>query len=413
MQQFAAPQVDAWSAEVWPPQDEAHACVQAVQGLHGSDEAKISAIHQIRELCLPQTEFCVQNRIQVGSLGGIELMAALLDSPSDDMQRQVCLALNEACLKNMPNSHMLCHCGAIRSLMNILDSGNPDLQTQALAVLGTSAVNSVEVRFELQDCGAIRRLVALLGARTPSVQEWAAYALRKACSRSSNLQLSQSMIEQAKEEGAVRALIRMLDLPSHNKDPKEEAQQTLDYFSVDDSQARTIREQMQREGETKPLVRLQQLCWVAAAHARLGENAAPARLPAGLVKRVGLLVSAAARPAVVFRYRTQGLAWVGALDWQRRAAVAETTAAKQEEEVNALEQKLMLIPQGQARIQAIESRLEGLERVLSGLVKEEQHFVSEADIKSVQEKMSGQLTALLSSVGGLDGGDADAPSRNH
>ena len=73
----------------------------------------------------------------------------------------------------------------------------------------------------------------------------------------------------------------------------------------------------------------------------------------------------------------------------------------------------MLIPQGEARIQAIESRLEGLERVLSGLVKEEQHFVSEADIKSVQEKMSGQLTALLSSVGGLDGGDADAPSRNH
>ena len=33
----------------------------------------------------------------------------------------------------------------------------------------------------------LEELVRLLGARTTSVQEWAAYALRKACSRSSFL----------------------------------------------------------------------------------------------------------------------------------------------------------------------------------------------------------------------------------
>jgi hypothetical protein len=45
--------------------------------------------------------------------------------------------------------------------------------------------------------------VRLLGSRVASVQEWAAYALRKACSRSSNLQLSQAMIEQAKSHECV------------------------------------------------------------------------------------------------------------------------------------------------------------------------------------------------------------------
>ena len=44
-----------------------------------------------------------------------ELMAALLDSRSGDVQRQACLALNEACLKNTANSNQLCHCGAIRA----------------------------------------------------------------------------------------------------------------------------------------------------------------------------------------------------------------------------------------------------------------------------------------------------------
>jgi hypothetical protein len=300
---------DAWVLEHDDlPQNEL--CARAVQGLRQPDQpVKIAAIHSVRELCLPQNEFCVQNRVRVGSLGGIELMAALLDSPNSDVQRQVCLALNEACLKNMPNSHMLCHCGAIRSIMRILDSGNPDLQTQALAVLGTSAVNSVEVRFELQECGSILRLVRLLGAKTASVQEWAAYALRKACSRSSNLPLSQSMIEHAKDQGAVRALIQMLELPF--KDAKDEAQQTLDYFGVDDLAAKALREQMNREECTKPLVRLQQLCWMAAAHKRLGRGAVPsALLSIELIEKVGRAVPRAARPTVVFRWETQGLAWV-------------------------------------------------------------------------------------------------------
>ena len=175
-------------------QDQHHACQLAVEGLYSSaDEAtKLSAIQQVRELCLPQHPFCVQNRSTVGELGGIDLLAALLDSRSDDVQRQSCLALNEACLKNTANSNQLCHCGAIRSIMDILRSGNPDLQTQALAVLGTSAVNSLEVRFALRDCGAINQLVRMLGAKTASVQEWAAYALRKACSRSTNRQVSSS-----------------------------------------------------------------------------------------------------------------------------------------------------------------------------------------------------------------------------
>jgi hypothetical protein len=97
-----------------------------------------------------QNDFCVPNRVQIGVLGGISLLAELLDSSSADVQRQACLALNEACLKNMANSQQLCSCGAIRAIMHILDSGDPDLQTQALAVLGTSAVNSLEVRLELR-----------------------------------------------------------------------------------------------------------------------------------------------------------------------------------------------------------------------------------------------------------------------
>jgi hypothetical protein len=362
------------AAEAWGQQEQDHACQLAVEGLYDSaDEAtKLSAIHQVRELCLPQHPFCVQNRTQVGALGGIELMAALLDSRSGDVQRQACLALNEACLKNTANSNQLCHCGAIRAIMDILCSGNPDLQTQALAVLGTSAVNSLEVRFALRDCGAIAQLVRLLGAKTTSVQEWAAYALRKACSRSSNLQvspssrscmslsparprgrpllyrlpaaplssvawrcassvrlsqLSTSMIDIAKQAGAVRELIKMFELRS--KDAVDEAQQTLDYFGVDDAAVKSIREQMDREASTQPLVRLQKLSWVMGAHERLGVSSANRALAGDLVERIGRYIAAAARPAVVFRWETQGLAWVQPLDWQRRAFIAEASAARQ------------------------------------------------------------------------------------
>ena len=322
---------------------------------------------QVRELCLPQNSFCVQNRTQVGALGGIELMAALLDSPSGDVQRQACLALNEACLKNTANSNQLCHCGAIRSIMDILRSGNPDLQTQALAVLGTSAVNSLEVRFALRDCGAIAQLVRLLDAKTTSVQEWAAYALRKACSRSSNLQLSTSMIEMAKESNAVRELIKMFDLRS--KDAVDEAQQTLDYFGVDDAAVKSIREQMDREASTQPLVRLQKLSWVMGSHVRLGEVSHNTGLPFDVVARVGQYIAAAARPAVVFRWETQGLAWVQPLDWQRRAAIAEASAARQEAELVSLEGKVEAMAGGEPRLRAVEARLCGMEDRLASLAR--------------------------------------------
>ena len=185
--------------------DQDGACGDAVAGLrHEADEAtKLSAIHQVRELCLPGNPFCIQNRTQIGWLGGIDLMAALLESPNGDVQRQACLALNEACLKNTANSNQLCHCGAIHAIIEILKSGNPDLQTQALAVLGTSAVNAVEVRRGLKDAGAVPLLVSLLGSKTVGVQEWAAYALRKASSKASDLELGKAMIKEAVEAGKV------------------------------------------------------------------------------------------------------------------------------------------------------------------------------------------------------------------
>ena len=205
------------AAEPWGlhRQEQEHACQLAVEGLYSSDDeaTKLAAIQQVRELCLPQHPFCVQNRAQIGELGGIDMLAALLDSRSDDVQRQSCLALNEACLKNTANSNQLCHCGAIGSIMDILRSGNSDLQTQALAVLGTSAVNSLEVRFALRDCGAINQLVRLLGAKTTSVQEWAAYALRKACSRSNNRQVRFSVLtEQPRVEPDVAGSNRQQSL---------------------------------------------------------------------------------------------------------------------------------------------------------------------------------------------------------
>ena len=84
--------------------------------------------------------------MEIGELGGIELMGEMLLSDNGDVQRNTCLALNEACLKNTQNSQTFCQCTALSSIMQILNSDNTDLQTQALAVLGTSAVNSVEVR---------------------------------------------------------------------------------------------------------------------------------------------------------------------------------------------------------------------------------------------------------------------------
>jgi hypothetical protein len=135
------------------------------------------------------------------------------------------------------------------------------------------------------------------------------------------------MIDMAKQAGAVRELIKMFELRS--KDAVDEAQQTLDYFGVDDAAVKAIREQMDREASTQPLVRLQKLSWVMGAHRRLGQKSANMVLAQDLIERVGLYIAAAARPAVVFRWETQGLGWVQPLDWQRRAYIAEASAARQ------------------------------------------------------------------------------------
>lgn len=135
------------------------------------------------------------------------------------------------------------------------------------------------------------------------------------------------MVDMAKQAGAVRELIKMFELRS--KDAVDEAQQTLDYFGVDDAAVKAMREQMDREASTQPLVRLQKLSWVMGAHGRLGERSANMVLAEDLIERVGRYIAAAARPAVVFRWETQGLAWVQPLDWQRRAFVAEASAARQ------------------------------------------------------------------------------------
>ena len=104
------------------------------------------------------------------------------------------------------------------------------------------------------------------------------------------------MIDIAKQAGAVRELIKMFELRS--KDAVDEAQQTLDYFGVDDAAVKSIREQMDREASTQPLVRLQKLSWVMGAHERLGVSSANHALAGDLVERIGRYIAAAARPAV-------------------------------------------------------------------------------------------------------------------
>lgn len=124
----------------------------------------------------------------------------------------------------------------------------------------------------------------------------------------------------------MRELIKMFELRS--KDAVDEAQQTLDYFGIDDSAVKDIREHMEREAHTQPLVRLQKLSWVMGAHGRLGANSTTLMLADNLIKKVGQCIPAAARPAVAFRWETQGLVWVQPLDWQRRAHIAETSVVK-------------------------------------------------------------------------------------
>lgn len=81
-----------------------------------------AAVQQLRELCLPKTDRCVEHRLEVGNHGGIELMVQMLESANGDVQRCTCLALNEACLKNPANSRTFQTCGAIQRVMRILES---------------------------------------------------------------------------------------------------------------------------------------------------------------------------------------------------------------------------------------------------------------------------------------------------
>ena len=96
---------------------------EQVARLRNPDEAaRHAAVQQLRELCLPKTERCVEHRLEVGEHGGIELMVDMLGSSNGDVQRCTCLALNEACLKNPANSRTFQASGAIQRVMRILES---------------------------------------------------------------------------------------------------------------------------------------------------------------------------------------------------------------------------------------------------------------------------------------------------
>jgi hypothetical protein len=62
---------------------------EQVARLRAADEGeRHAAVQQLRELCLPKTERCVEHRLAVGEQGGIELMVHMLDSVNGDVQVQ-------------------------------------------------------------------------------------------------------------------------------------------------------------------------------------------------------------------------------------------------------------------------------------------------------------------------------------
>jgi len=333
---------------------------ETVELLRSPDEAvRHNAVQTVRELCLPKTGHCVENRKEVGDHGGIELLVEMLDARNGDVQRSTCLALNEACLKNPVNSRTFQSCGAIPRVMRVLESGNPDLQTQALAVLGTSAVNAVEVRRGLKDAGAVPLLVSLLGSKTAGVQEWAAYALRKASSKASDLELAKAMIEEAIRAGADRKLVEMCNLRS--RDAQEEAKQTLEYFDVDQE---AVQELMAREEQTKPLVALQRLCWMAVYHPRLGQGSSARALPLELVEIIAQQSAPAAREDVQERWDQQGLAWVDSLNWQQRALQAEARVGAITLRLAELQTTVEEITKRDASLHAVEERVDQMDKTL-------------------------------------------------
>ena len=349
------------------------------------------AAQVVRELCLPKTAHCVENRTEVGDHGGIELLVEMLDSRNSDVQRSACLALNEACLKNPVNSRTFQSCGAIPRVMRVLESGNPDLQTQALAVLGTSAVNAVEVRRGLKDAGAVPLLVSLLGSKNAGVQEWAAYALRKASSKASDLDLANAMIAEAIQSGADRKLVEMCKLRS--RDAQEEAQQTLEYFDVDKEAIQKI---MDTEEETKPLVALQRVCWMAVYHPRLGQGSSARRLPLELVELIARKTADAAREDVVARWEQQGLAWVDSLNWQQRALEAEARVGAITMRLAELNMAIEEITRRDASLRAVEERVDHLEKLL---MQAEGFVARAAGSRSALQAMQTDVTDLVERLG--------------
>lgn len=380
---------------------------ETVARLRSLDEQeRHQAAQAVRELCLPKTAHCVENRREVGDYGGIELLVEMLDSRNSDVQRSTCLALNEACLKNPVNSRTFQSCGAIPRVMRVLESGNPDLQTQALAVLGTSAVNAVEVRRGLKEAGAVPLLVSLLGSKTAGVQEWAAYALRKASSKASDLDLANAMIVEAIQSGADRKLVEMCKLRS--RDAQEEAQQTLEYFDVDQEAIQKI---MELEEETKPLVALQRLCWMAVYHPRLGQGSSARMLPLELVELIARKTADAAREDVVVRWDQQGLAWVDSLNWQQRALESEARVGAITVRLAELNTAVEEITRRDASLRAVEERVDQLEKKLT----QAEVFVARAvgsrsalqamqmDVADLVERLGERLSIdLLTAAAGLD-----------
>eukprot|EP01047_Picozoa_sp_COSAG01_P051143 COSAG01_NODE_5242_length_4389_cov_100.681352_1_plen_471_part_00 len=347
------------------------------------------AVQALRELCLPKTERCVENRAIVGELGGVELMVQMLDISNCDIQRSTCLALNEACLKNSTNSRTFQTCGAIPRVMRVLRSGNPDLQTQALAVLGTSAVNAVEVRRGLRDAGAIPLLVSLLGSKTAAVQEWAAYALRKASSRATDVQLGKSTIEQAVQAGADRLLVSMLSLRS--REAHDEAQQTLEYFGVD---VDAVQSHIRREDATRPLVGMQRMCWVAVYHRRLGCDSPARRLPLELVELIAHQCAPAASEDVVARWESQGLAWVESLNWQKRTQLAERRVGRLSERLSSVQAQVAEISARDQCLLALERRVDRVDHRVRAL---QQKFASAEHAPALRTS----LVAMTNEIGGM------------
>ena len=93
--------------------------VAALQDPDGGS-AVLRSARRIGAMCRAKSDGCEQTRESIGAQGGIEVMAALLDSPSRELQFTVCGALASACAKNSTNLGKLVRSGAMTALLRIL-----------------------------------------------------------------------------------------------------------------------------------------------------------------------------------------------------------------------------------------------------------------------------------------------------